>query len=425
MINLTRRSFLKRSAGLALSVGTAANWVAPAIAGAGKGRVVVIGGGYGGALAAKYVRRADPAIEVILIERKREYISCPLSNPVIVGLREMREQTWRYDGLRARGIQVVHETAQSVDPAKKTIALQEGGITHYDRLIVSPGVDFRWETIEGYGPEAIQAMPHGWKAGSQTLLLKNQLAAMEDGASFIIVAPPRPFTCPPGPYERASLVAYYLKRNKPKSNVIILDAKDSFAKSGLFIDAWERLDYPITWVPAGEGGQVVEVDPGSRQVFTDMEDFTGGVVNVIPAQKAGRIAVNADLTDESGWCPVNLKTFESTRHKDIYVIGDASHAPGLPKSGYAANSEGKVAAAAVVASLNGRPVGDPSYVNTCYSFLSPDFGISVALVADYEDGRIKPITAGTSPKKASAVYRKQEARFAESWYLNVMKDTFG
>lgn len=417
MTNITRRNFVKLTGGIAAAAsltGVGAN----VAFGAGQ-KVVVIGGGYGGTIAAKYIRRADSSIEVTLIEKEKQYVSCPLSNPVLVGIRDIKVQTWGYDGLKKHGVNVVHDEVVGIDPAAKEVATKGGAKFKYDKLIVSPGVEFA--DVEGWDQEA---MPHAWKAGPQTTLLANKLKAMNDGDPFVIVAPPNPYRCPPGPYERASLVAWYLKKHKPKSKVIILDPKDKFSKQGLFTGGWTKLGLPVEW----QKGQVVKrADAkGGAVIFGDMDDaLKSSCINIIPAQKAGHIAHVAGLVDEKGWCPVDLKTFESTLHKDVYVIGDSCVAPGLPKSGYAANSEAKVAAAAVVASLKGKEMPDPSYVNTCYSLITPDYGISVALVAHLKDGKIASISDGVSPGDASDEYRKQEAMFAESWYQSVMADMFG
>lgn len=430
MSKFNRRDFLK-IAGLA---GVAASL--PLIAGrasaaATKARVVVIGGGPGGATAAKYIRKADPSIEVTLIERNQHYHTCFMSNEVLAGVRSLDSIKFGYDGLAKHGVKVVHDTVTGVDPVAKKVTTQGGQTFAYDRLVVSPGIDFQWGAIEGYDEAASEIMPHAWKAGPQTALLRKQLEAMRDGGTVIMVAPPNPFRCPPGPYERASLIAHYLKHHKPKSKIIILDAKDSFSKQGLFTQGWE-LYYKgmIEWVSGAQGGKVEGVDPKTMTVKALLENFKGDVVNVIPPQKAGNIAHVADLVDEKGWCPVNKKTFESTKHKDIHVIGDASIATDMPKSGYAANSQAKVAALAIVDALNGREPGTPSYVNTCYSLIAPDYGISVAAVYRLEVGgdgvqKIVQTAGGLSPKDASPEVRKREVAYAYSWFANLTHDMFG
>ncbi|MEO5366181.1 MAG: NAD(P)/FAD-dependent oxidoreductase [Magnetococcus sp. WYHC-3] len=418
MSNLTRRHFVKLS-GAAAALGAVG--FAPTVRAAQR-KVVVVGGGYGGAVAAKYLKMGDPSLDVTLIEMNKEYVSCPLSNPVIVGIRDIKVQTWGYDGLKKYGVNVVFDKVVGIDPAGKSVKTEGGTTFAYDKCVLSPGVEMKYAAIPGYSEEASHVMPHAWKAGPQTLELGKQLMAMEDGKNFVIVAPPDPYRCPPGPYERASLVAWYLKKHKPKSKVIIVDPKEKFSKQGLFTGAWKELGLPVEWVGA-DNGKVTKVDAATKTVFTDMDKFEGGVVNVIPPQAAGHIAHVAGLVNDKGWCPVDLKTFESTMHKDIYVIGDSSVATGMPKSGYAANSEAKICVTAILASFMGKTAPEPSYVNTCYSLITPDYGISVALVGMFKDGKVAEISGGVSPAAASPEFRKQEALFAESWYQSIMQDT--
>jgi sulfide dehydrogenase [flavocytochrome c] flavoprotein subunit len=425
MPRLTRREFVK-AMGAAAASGLAG---LPLSSRAGSnGRVVVVGGGYAGATVAKYLRLADPTIQVTLVERNPEFISCALSNEVLSGVRTMESLTFDYQALaNNRGVRVVHDEAIAIDPVKHTVETKDGQILDYDRLIVAPGISLRWGAIEGYDRAAAEVMPHAWKAGAQTLLLKRQLREMKDGGTVMMVAPPNPFRCPPGPYERAAQIAYYLSQRKPKSKIIIFDAKDRFSKQALFQQGWEE-HYPgmITWIPASEDGKVFRVDPKKRMLFTEFDEHTGDVVNVIPPQQAGTIAHPAGLTDESGWCPVDQRTFESTIHRDIHVIGDASIAGAMPKSGYAANSQGKVCAAAVAALLNENPPPEASFVNTCYSLISPDHGISVAAVYRVVDGKITSVkgAGGVSPKDASEWEHRMEADYARSWFTNITSDIF-
>ncbi|MBF0158523.1 MAG: FAD-dependent oxidoreductase [Magnetococcales bacterium] len=425
--DVTRRDFVKLAAGSAAAAATLTTGLHsfPAIAEGKKGHVVIIGGGYGGAVAAKYIRMTNANIDVTLIEKEKQYVSCPLSNPVIVGLRDIAVQTWSYDGLTKRGVKVIHDTATDIDPNAKTVKTQGGVTLNYDKLIVSPGISLKWGAIEGYDEAASEAMPHGWKAGPQTLALKKMVAGMTDGEPFIIVAPANPFRCPPGPYERASLVAWYLQKHKPKSKVIILDAKDVFSKQKLFEGGWKQLGYNIEWRKGAEGGKVTRVDVKGKKVITDFGEETSSAINVIPPQQAGEIAIKAGLTDDKGWCPIDPRTCESTKHKNIFVIGDACTATPMPKSGYSANSEGKIAAAAIVAELTGNGVYDPSYLNTCYSLVAPDYGISVALIVALKEGKLTALSEGVSPVEASREVRRQEALYAESWYQSVMLDTLG
>lgn len=392
-------------------------------------KVVVIGGGFGGASAARYLKMMDDKIAVTLVEPNREFYTCPFSNLVLGGLKQMADIRHTYDGLRKRGITVVHEAAAAIDPAQKTVRLSGGGTLPYDRLIVSPGVDLRWNAIQRYDEPAAERMPHAWKAGAQTTLLRRQLEAMPNGGTFIMVAPADPFRCPPGPYERASMIAHYFKAAKPRSKILILDAKDAFSKQGLFMEGWRAL-YPgmIEWVKASDDGKVGAVDPESMTVETDFGVVhKGDVINVIPPQRAGQIAQQAGLADRSGWCPVDPATFESKLHPGIYVVGDATIAAPMPKSGFSANSQGKIAAAAIVAGLKGQAPASPSYANTCYSMIGPDYGISIAAVYRAVNGQMTavPNSGGVSPMGADANFRMQEAHYAEGWYASITQDMFG
>ncbi|RMD69843.1 MAG: hypothetical protein D6819_05840, partial [Gammaproteobacteria bacterium] len=396
-----------------------------------KARVAVVGGGFGGAIAAKYIKRRDPGIDVTLIERHLHYVTCPQSNIYLAGGRSLKSITFTYDRLRDKyGIKVVFDTVTRVDPVSKKLTLISGGTLDYDFLVLSPGIDFVWGAIEGYDEGASYIMPHAWKAGYQTVLLRRQLEAMKDGGVVIIASPGNPYRCPPGPYERASLIAYYLKRHKPRSKVLILDAKDSFAKQGLFMDAWKRL-YPgmIDWVPASDGGEVIGVDTRAMKALTEFDAYRGDVINIIPPHRAGFIAHAAGLTDASGWCPVDQLTFESKVHKDIFVVGDACIAGRMPKSGYAANSQAKVAAAAVVEKANGRflrPEFVPHYVNTCYSHVAPNYGISVVAIYHYTPDGIRPVkgAGGVSPRDAPLSFREMEALYSQGWYNSITADMF-
>jgi len=394
-------------------------------------RVVVVGGGFGGATCAKYLRIYDPALNVTLVEQNANYITCPGSNWMLGGMRTIEDLTQKYSALRDKyGVNVVNDRVTGVDPGKRLVKLASGKVIEYDRLVMSPGIDFRWNAIEGYDEAASLVMPHAWKAGPQTLLLQKQLQAMPDGGTVIINPPPMPFRCPPGPPERASMIAYYLKAHKPKSKILILDAKDDFSKKGLFMAAWNEL-YPgmIEWVPASKGGKVVRVDTKTNTVFTDGGDsHKADVVNIIAPQRAAQIATATGLANDSGWCPVNQHTFESTLVPGIHVIGDSSVAGALPKSGHAANNIGKMTAAAIVSLFRGTKVPLPSHVNTCYSLVSPDYGISIAAVYRLgEDGMLAGVkgAGGTSPADASTLQRKQEAGYAQGWYTSITADTFG
>ncbi|MFA7429413.1 MAG: FAD/NAD(P)-binding oxidoreductase, partial [Rhodospirillaceae bacterium] len=355
-----RRSFIKIAGGVAAAGAFAGTLSMPHVARAAGARVVVVGGGTGGATCAKYLRRADPSLDVTLIEANKEHYTCFMSNEVIGGERTMDGIKVGYDSLAANGVKVVFGMVTEIDPAGKTVKTQDGKSFAYDRLVVAPGIDIDFAALPGYDEAAAEKMPHAWKAGPQTALLRKQLEDMKDGGTFIMVAPPNPFRCPPGPYERASLVANYFKQHKPKSKILILDPKDAFSKQGLFIQAWTKFygygtdKSMIEWLPASKQGTVTKVNVADMTVETEFDKYKGDVVNVIPAQKAGKIAFAAGLTGEGKWCPVNMKTFESKVHAGIHVLGDAAVATDMPKSGYSANSQAKVAARAIVAALQGK-----------------------------------------------------------------------
>jgi len=429
MSKTTRRNFVLSVGALGAATSTL-GWPVPGHAKTAGGRVVVIGGGFGGASCAKYLRRLSRDIDVTLVERDSKFMTCPFSNAVLGGLYDMDFITHGYDVLRDKyGVKVVHDSAVDVDANAKKVRLAGGSSRDYDRLVVSPGIDLRWGAIEGYDEAASATMPHAWKAGEQTTILRKQLEAMPDGGVVIIAAPPNPFRCPPGPYERASLIAHYLKKHKPRSKILIFDAKPKFSKQPLFEQGWQAL-YPgmIEWISESEGGAIDGVDIKAMTVNPTFGDpQKGDVINVIPPQKAGMIAGVAGLTDDNGWCPVDQRTFESKAQKDIHVIGDAAIATPMPKSGFAASSQGKVCAAAIVASLSGQEMPDPSYVNTCYSLVGPDYGISVAAVYRLGDDGIAAVAGagGVSPKDADAEFRAAESRYAVGWYQSITSDIWG
>lgn len=433
MNQITRRNFIKLSTGAAVAAGA---FGFPLISLGANKQVIVIGGGAGGATAAKYLRMLDASIDVTLIEQNAAYHTCFMSNEVLSGDRTLDSIKFEYKGLEKHGVKVVQAKVSGIDAEKKLVTVEGGQTFSYDRLIVSPGVEMKWGAIVGYDEAASEIMPHAWKAGPQTALLRQQLEAMKDGGTVLISAPADPYRCPPGPYERASLIASYLKEHKPKSKVIILDAKDKFSKQDLFIQGWEQLygygtdNSLIEWRSVADQGKVVRVDPKTMAVYTgDFEDeHKGDVINVIPQQSAGKIAIDAGLANELGWCSVDRKTFESKQHKDIHVIGDASDASKMPKSAYSANMQAKICAAAIVAALQGKEITDSVYVNTCYSIVGKDFGISIAAVYRLnEEGVITPVegSGGVSAKDATPEYRKREVAFAYSWFNNITQDMFG
>jgi len=402
-------------------------WPIVAQAGKSSGRVVIIGGGFGGASCARYLGRIAPGIKVTLVERDANFITCPFSNAVLGGLYDMDFITHGYDALQnEHGVRVIHDSATGIDPAAKTVKLGSGTELAYDRLVVSPGIDLKWGAVEGYDEAASEVIPHAWKAGPQTMILHRQLEQMPDGGVVIIAPPKNPFRCPPGPYERASMIAHYLKQAKPKSKILIYDAKDKFSKQPLFEQGWAAL-YPgmIEWIKESDGGAIESVDAKTMTVHPTFGDpQKADVINLIPPQEAGSIAHAAGLSNEDGWCMVNQRTFESSVHGDIHVIGDASVANPMPKSGFSASSQGKVCATAIAAGLSGQEMPDPSYVNTCYSLVGPAYGISVAAVYRMKDGGIAGVegAGGVSPKDVPESFRRDEARYAVGWYKSITSD---
>ncbi len=435
MHDTTRRKFLLQGAGLAAGVGlTLAGCATP---GGGKrpaaqgARVVVVGGGFGGATAARYLKRFGPEIEVTLVEYNEKYYTCPGSNWVLGGLRDMESLAMSYDGLRRSGVRVVHDWVSAIDVDGRNIRLASGGRLPYDRLVVSPGIDFRWDQVEGIGEQDSSRIPHAWQAGPQTALLRNQIMSMRPGGTFVIVPPPNPFRCPPGPYERVSMVAHYFKQHNPAAKIVILDPKPGFSQQGLFTAGWKKRygfgtdDSMIEWI-GGDDGRVRRIDVATRTVHHGPlgEAIEADVLNFIPAQKTAALAAAAGLTDASGWCPVHQATWESARVPGVHVIGDSAIQQPLPKSGFAANSEAKMCAAAVVGLLRGEDSGPPSFINTCYSLVAPDYGISVAMVYKLQDGKVVKVkgAGGLTPPRVDV---SQEAAYAQSWWQDITSDVWG
>lgn len=427
--SLSRRQLIKlAAAGVALPTAGLALTGCAQNGRKGAGSVVVIGGGFGGAAAAKYLKRYNAELNVTLIEPNQTYVTCPGSNWVIGGFTEMTEITHNYKAAKKNGINVIHEMVTAVDPAKQTVTLSSGKTLNYDKLVMSPGIDFKLDVHEGVDADTENHLPHAYKAGDQTLLLRDQLRAMKDGGTFVMVAPPNPFRCPPGPYERAGMVAHYLKNNKPKSKILILDQKNAFSKQGLFQEGW-RNNYGqmIEWVSMSDGGVVKGFDVANKTIDAGYGQVKGDVVNYIPPQKAGKLAFAVGLTNESGFCPVNQQTFESTIHKNIHVIGDASIASPMPKSGHSATSQARTAAANIVLAMAGQDPIDAKNVNTCYSLVTPDYAISVAAVYGLADGKIAAVqgAGGVSPMGASPEFRKLEADYTRGWYRSITDEVWG
>jgi len=424
--DFTRRDLLKLTAA-ASAVGALG---ACATGGASKGKVVVVGGGWGGATAAKYIRLwSDGTIDVTLVEPSRSFVSCPISNLVIGGSRKIEELTIGYDGLRRHGVNVVHDTVTAIDAEKKQVRLASGGTLPFDRAVVSPGIDFMYEQLQGMSAAATETIPHAWKAGPQTLLLRSQLEAMPDGGVVVMSVPLAPYRCPPGPYERACQIAHYLKTRKPKSKLIVLDANPQVTSKGpLFTRVWKEdyagiIDYQSNMA-------ITEVDVRARALTTNLgETIKGSVVNLIPPQRAGNIARDAGLiTANNRWCEVDWVSTESIKVKNVHVLGDATHpAPAMPKSGHMANQHGKAAAAAIVQIMNGRAPIPPMMANTCYSYVDDRNAIHVASVHHWvpEKKTMEIVTGASGVSGQDRAQWALEGAYAWGWAQTVWADMLG
>lgn len=418
-MTLNRRKFIGSTAA------TAAILSAPMVkaAGHGKPRVVVVGGGAGGATAARYIAKDSKGeIDVTLIEPTRMYYTCFFSNLYLGGFKEISDIGHTYGGLAAGGVNVVHDWAVGVDRDAKTVALAGGGSVPYDKLILSPGIDFVDGAVEGWDMSAQNAMPHAYKAGSQSELLKAQLMAMPEGGTFAMVAPPNPFRCPPGPYERVSMVAHFLKQANPTAKIIVADPKPKFSKMALFQEGWNN-HYAgmVDWIGEDFGGGEVSVDPGAMTVTIDGEVTKVDVCNVIPAMKAGRIAELAGVTD-GNWAPVNAADMSTKADADIYVLGDASQQGDMPKSGYSANSQAKVCANAVRGALTGSKVFPAKFSNTCWSLIAPNDGVKVGATYEATEEKIAKVDGFISQTGETSDVRKATYEESEGWYTGITTD---
>jgi sulfide dehydrogenase [flavocytochrome c] flavoprotein chain len=425
---MTRRDFLKASGGAALAasglagcagVSSSTATTTPSDLAPKSGRrVIVIGGGWGGATAAKYVRMADPSIDVVMIEPNRKFVSCPFSNLVLSGVRSIGSLTFGYNALREpHGVKILHDAATAIEPDTRRVRVGRGFL-EYDRLIVAPGVDFQTEQVEGLAAAGDRVL-HAWKAGPQTVALARQLAAMPDGGVFVMSIPPAAYRCPPGPYERACQVAWFLKTRKPRAKLIVLDANQNIiSKPALFRAAWQA--YPNLEYRAS--AKVTKVDPAAREVTTEFGDRVRyDAVNVIPPQRAGAIAVQADLVGaDKRWCEVDHLTYESVKARNIHVVGDATIGIPAPKSGTVANSMGKIAAIAVVHLLNGRTPPPMAPINTCYSWVSDSEAMAVVNAYRIDNGKVVQIEQKLTPGH-SPLY----ARHAQAWATSIWADILG
>lgn len=424
---MTTRPMTRRTAVLGITAATATLARPSVLRAQSTGRVVVVGGGFGGTACARALKRAQGNLQVILIEPNAIFTSCPFSNEVIAGLRDIEAQQFGHDKLADEGVILINQAVTTIEPQQRRVMTADGVALPFDRLVLSPGIDFHFEALPGYDEAASEKMPHAWKAGAQTLLLRRQLEAMDDGGTVAIAIPANPLRCPPAPYERASLIAHYLKTRKPRSKVLILDAKDNFSQQRLFEKAWKELyGDMIERIGLSQGGRVTSVDPTTKTIVTEFGNYAPDVANVIPPQRAGHIAELAGATDATGWCPIDPVTFESKLLKNVHVIGDACLGGGIPKSASAASAQGKACAAAIVNLLAGRAPEAPRLTGVCYNTVAPGYGFSLAgnyqpkgdIFAEVEGG-------ATSPVDAPRELRAREAAEAERWFQTITAETFG
>ncbi len=422
MIDLSRRRF-----GQGLVAGTSI-LAAPAILRAQTaGRVIVIGGGAGGGTVARYVKKDAPDLDVTLVEANPQYTTCFYSNLYIGGIRDFDSITHGYDGLAGHGVNVVNALASGVDAAAKIVTLEDGSILEYDKLVLAPGIDFKWGEIEGYDEAAAEIMPHAYKAGPQTMLLKDKVDTMAEGGTFVMVAPPNPYRCPPGPYERVCMIAKRFKEINPTAKIMILDPKEKHSKQALFQEAWDTYyDGMIEWVPGDFGGKVMSVDVSGMTITTeDSEVVKADAANIIPPQKAGMIASAAGATDDTGWCPIDAKTMASTIVDDVYVVGDACIPGDMPKSGFSANSQAKVCAMAVRNALTGSDLFPARFRNTCWSTVAEADTMKVGASYEATDEKIAKTEGFISKVGESADLRLQTREEADGWYESITADIFG
>ncbi|MGJ5202640.1 FAD-dependent oxidoreductase [Bradyrhizobium sp. HKCCYLR20261] len=421
------RSRTRREVG-GLIAASAAMIAAPAVLRAKMGAfVVVIGGGFAGASCARALSKADEKFDVVLVEANKTFTSCPQSNEVIAGLRDIGAQQFGYDRIAADGVRVMLQAATGIDASAHKVTLADGTTLDYDRLVLAPGIDIDFTALQGYDEAASAVMPHAYKAGEQTLLLRQKIEAMADGGTVAISVPANPSRCPPAPYERASLIAHYLKTHKPKSKVLILDAKDNFSQQKLFEQAWQQL-YPgmIERIPLSQGGRVTGVDVTTRTVVTEFGNYNPEVANIIPPQKAGRIAQLAGAIDRTGWCPIDAATFASKLVPDVHVIGDACLGGGIPKSAGAAQAQGKACAAVITRDLIRRHAEVPPLTGVCYSTVAPDYAFSLSGVYQPKGDLFAEVEGGkTSPHDAPRSARAAEADAATAWFKALTHDAFG
>jgi sulfide dehydrogenase [flavocytochrome c] flavoprotein chain len=401
---------------------------APAIMAQARPRVVVIGGGAGGATAAKYIAKdSEGKIAVTLVEENVNYQTCFHSNLYLGGFREYNSILHDYSGMQKHGVEVVRARATVIDSDKKEVVLKDGRRLKYDRVVVSPGIDLKYDSVPGWSQAAEEMMPHAWKPGAQTRLLRRRLDAVPNGGNIVMVAPPNPFRCPPGPYERVSMMAHSLKKaGKTRSKIFIIDPKETFSKQGLFQEAWEKhYKGMVEWLGPKVHDGLKSVDPRTGTVVTGFETYkNAALVNVIPAQMAGAIARDSKLTNASGYCPIKPESMQSTVDANVYVLGDASIAGDMPKSAFSANSQAKVAAMMIRGELTGSRTFPARYTNTCWSLLETDDTVKVGGTFEAKDGKIASVTPFISKTGETAQLRKETQAENMGWYAGIIADMF-
>lgn len=421
---MTTRRRLVRAAIAAGAAGIAA----PALAAASKpapARILVVGGGFAGATCAGYLKRLLADAAVTLIEARRDFLTGPMSNAMLVGLREAASVRQSPAALVEHGVTWLRQRATAIDPVRRRVRTEDGRWHPADYLVVATGIDFRWDRIDGLDAGSSVRMPHGWDGDASLLALKAGLARLGAGATVLIGAPPNPYRCPPGPYERASLIAWLLRERRGK--VLIADAKDDFSKRGLFQFGWDVL-YPgrIEWIPRAGGGEVVAVHTGRGEVrLANGETLRPDLASIVPPQVASAFCHQADLVDESGWCPVHGRSLESLRHRGVHVIGDAAALHPVPKSAFAGNSAAKLCASAIAAEVLGLAPPSPRVINTCYSLVAPAWAISVSGLYSGDEDRMAAVSEGTSPLIGDEALRAREAEDFDLWYRGLTRDSFG
>ena len=419
-MKLNRRNFISASAGIAATISS------PMVFGASRPKVVVIGGGAGGATAARYIAKdSKGAIDVTLVEPTRSYYTCFFSNLYLGGFRDFDSIGHSYGKLASDyGINVVHDWAVDVDSSGKTVSLAGGGTVNYDKLILSPGIDFVDNSVPGWDLSSQNKMPHSYKAGSQTQLLNAQIENMRQGGTYCMVAPPNPYRCPPGPYERVSMIAHQFKKSNPTAKIVVLDPKNKFSKQGLFMEGWQR-HYPgmIEWIDADTHGGLKNVNASKMEFETDLDTFKADAACVVPAQKAGAIAMAAGVNN-GDWCPIVPASMQSQADENIYVLGDASIAKSMPKSGFSANSQAKVAANHIRGALTGSKVFPARYSNTCWSLVATNDGVKVG--ASYAAGSEAIDVTSKFVSKTGEDSALRKATYEESigWYEGITTDMF-